>query len=66
MHKGYQIFIIKFKKIDSQLIDPFCISNRINHFTYQLELFDNIHIHDMISITHLKSIIDSIKTPYQR
>lgn len=66
MHKDYQISAIKFKKIDSQLIDSFRILKRIGRLIYYFELFDNMRIHDVISVTHLKSVIDSTKNSYQR
>ena len=66
LHKDYQIFIIKSKKIDSQLIDSFRILKCIDRLIYRLKLFNNIRIHDVIFVIHLKPVIDSIKDPYQR
>ena len=42
------------------------ILERIEHLIYQLKLLINIKIHNVIFITHLKSIIDSIKDLYER
>lgn len=66
LHKDYQISVIKFKKIDFQLIDPFGILKRINRLIYRFKLLNNMRIYDIIFVTYLKSIIDSIKDFYKR
>ena len=48
------------------MIKLFKILERIEHLIYQLKLLINIKIHNVIFITHLKPIIDSIKDSYRR
>ena len=65
-YKEYKVFIITFKKIESQLIKSFKILERIKNLVYRLKLFINIKIYDMIFITHLKSVIDFVENSYRR
>ena len=64
IYKNYKVFIITSKKIRSQLIRLFKIFKRIKRLTYRVKLFINIKIHDVIFITDLKSIIDSVEDSY--
>ena len=66
LYREYQVSVIQSKKIDPQLIEPFRILERIDRLTYRLELSDNIRIHDVVSVAHLKSVTNSAKDPYRR
>ena len=65
-HKGYRVFVITSKKIRSQLIRSFKILERIEHLIYRLKLSINMKIHNVISIAHLKSVIDFAENSYRR
>ena len=66
LYKDYKIFAIISKKIKSQLIKLFKILEKIERLIYQMKLFINIKIYNVIFITHLKSIIDFAKDSYRR
>ena len=66
LYKDYKVFIIISKKIKSQLIRSFKIFERIERLTYRVKLSVNMKIHDVIFITHLKSIIDFAEDSYRR
>ena len=66
LHREYQVPTIQSKKIDPQLIEPFRILERIDRLTYRLELPDNMRIHDVVSVAHLKPVINSAKDSYRR
>ena len=66
LYKDYKVLIITSKKIRSQLIKSFKIFEKIERLIYRVKLFVNIKIHNVIFITHLKSIIDSVKDLYRR
>ena len=64
LHKGYQISTIQFKKIDSQLIDSFRVTKRIDRLIYRLKLLDNIKIYDIVFVAYLELAIDSLLDSY--
>lgn len=64
LHRGYRIPVITSRKIGQQLVRPFKVLKRIGRLAYQLELPDNIRIHDVISIAHLEPATDSAQNPY--
>lgn len=66
LHKGYQVPAIRSKKIGPQLVGPFRVLKRIGRLAYQLELPDNMRIHDVISIAHLEPATDPARDPYKR
>ena len=57
---------IFFKKLESQLIGPFRILERIGRLTYRLELPINMKIYNVISIAHLEPATDPAEDPYRR
>ena len=48
------------------MIRPLRILKRIKYFIYKLKLLTNIRIYDIIFITYLESITDSIEDLYLR
>ena len=64
LYKNYRIFIIISKKINSQLINFFRISKRIERLIYRFDLLNNMKIHDIVFIIHLKFIINLILNFY--
>ena len=66
LHREYNVFVIKSKKIKQQLINSFKIFKRVNRLTYQFELSINIKIHEILFVTHLKFIINLRDDFYQR
>ena len=66
LYKDYKISIITSKKIESQLIKLFKILKKIERLIYRVKLSVNIKIHDVISIAHLKPVIDFAENPYRR
>ena len=57
LHWEYTVLSIQNKKIEQQFIDLFKIIERIRHLIYRLNLSSHWHIHNVISIAHLKDAI---------
>ena len=66
LHREYNVFVIKSKKIKQQLINSFKIIKCVNRLTYQLEFSINMKIHKVLFVTYLKFIINSRDDFYQR
>ena len=66
LYKNYKVSIITSKKIRSQLIRSFKILERIKSLIYRLKLSINMKIHNVIFITHLKSVIDPAEDLYRK
>ena len=65
-YKDYKVSAITSKKIKSQLIKSFKILERIGRLIYRMKLPANMKIHNVISITHLKPVIDPAEDPYRK
>ena len=64
LHKGYQILAMQFKKIGSQLIDPFRVTKRIDRLIYRLKLLNNMKIYDIVFVAYLKLAINPLLDSY--
>ena len=65
MHHNYFIFDINFK-LFNQRVGFFKIFDKIENLVYRLKLLEVIRIHLIISITQLKSTLNSSKDFYYR